>query len=158
MTTGNTNTVFREAQGTWILWGPTALNMLAMGGNAILKHLILQPQPRNTQPPQILPCCYGPPSAPPQTQIILKQSVFLTNQGMHITAQAAFVKLVVVVVVGGGGGGGSHADRQDQKEEMCEAMECVLTADCTTQDSVRYFGRTWWSDSRNKHTGTHTYW
>lgn len=51
----------------------------------------------------------------------------------------AFVTLAV--------GGGSRADRQNQKEEMCEAMECVLTADCTTQDSVSYSGRTWWSDS-----------
>lgn len=55
-----------------------------------------------------------------------------------------------------GSRGGSRADRQNQKEEMCEAMECVLTADCTTQDSVSYSGRTWWSDSWNKHTGRHT--
>lgn len=64
-------------------------------------------------------------------------AIIWKNQGMHIVLWAAFVTLAE---------GGSRADRQTQKEEMCEAMECVLTADYTTQDCVSHSGRSWWSD------------
>lgn len=76
----------------------------------------------------------------------MQQSVFQTNQGLHIIPRVAFVTLAV---------GGSHADRQNQEEEMCEAMECVLTADYTAQDNVSFSVRLW-SDSWNKHTRRHT--
>lgn len=37
-----------------------------------------------------------------------------------------------------------------KNKKMCEALECVLTADCTTQRPARSSGMTAWWDSRNK--------
>lgn len=99
--------------------------------------LLCSLNPENTWPPLILPCHYSPSALLKHTSG--KATICVSDKSGHAHYHwEAFVTLAVE---------GSRADRQNQKEEMCEALECLLTADCTTQDSVSYSGRTWWSDS-----------
>lgn len=111
-----------------------------------LSILLCSLKPENTWPPLILSCSHSPPSAHPK-------------HASYCNSLSVWQIVACTVSLGGlcDTGSGRKSCRQTKpKGRNVWSVECVLTADCTTQDSVGYSGRIWWSDSWNTHTGRDT--
>lgn len=131
MTTGNISAVFRTAQGigqcgghqAWINWLHEAQHCIAFCCINIRKHVTTSS-----------PSSHSHLLAQAQACIILHQGVILKNPSMYIIPGWPLWHWQP--------GGKSCRQTKPKWERMCEAKECVLTADCTTKDSVKNSGQT----------------